>query len=252
MPGLGTLTSREHRIPIDLRHVTRFGDLLTASAKTGPARRPYAFEMTAGVTAIDELALADWRREVSELYARVRAYDDPYAAWLLWRRTRDRLFRQHPQSPVAAAGRAAFGGLPYHRYDPAARVTADVVPAEPAELELETSTGPPYRFRRVGVARFALAGADLSLPLYWLEGYGGGLFLPFADATGGRTTYGAGRYLIDTVKGADLGTSEGRLVLDFNFAYNPSCAYDPRWTCPLAPAASRLPVEVRAGERVFG
>jgi uncharacterized protein len=208
--------------------------------------------MTAGVTAVAELALADWRREVFELYARVRASDDPRTAWELWRRTRDRLFAEHPQSPLDATGRAAFGGLPYGRYDPAARVTADIVPTEPAELEIETSTGPPYRFRRVGVARFALADTDLALPLSWLEGYGGGLFLPFADGTSGRTTYGAGRYLIDTVKGADLGTVDGRLVLDFNFAYNPSCAYDPRWTCPLAPAANRLPVEVRAGERVFG
>jgi uncharacterized protein (DUF1684 family) len=208
--------------------------------------------MGAGATAIDVLALADWRREVSELYAQVRASDDPRAAWQLWRRTRDRLFAEHPQSPLDADGRAAFGGLPYHRYDPAVRVAADVVPAQAAALELETSTGPPYGFRPVGLARFSLAGADLGLSLYWLEGYGGGLFLPFADATSGRTTYGAGRYLIDTVKGADLGAVDGRLVLDFNFAYNPSCAYDPRWTCPLAPPANRLPVEVRAGERVLG
>jgi uncharacterized protein len=208
--------------------------------------------MTAGVTAIDELALTDWRREVSELYAKVRAGRDDRAAWELWRRTRDRLFAEHPQSPLDADRRSAFGGLAYHRYDAAARVTAEIVPAEPGELELQTSTGPPYRFRRVGIARFALAGVDLGLPLYWLEGYGGGLFLPFADATSGRTTYGAGRYLIDTVKGADLGADDGRLVLDFNFAYNPSCAYDPKWTCPLAPPANRLPVEVRAGERVLG
>ncbi len=208
--------------------------------------------MRAGVTTIDELALADWRREIFGLYARVRENDDPRAAWETWRRTRDRLFAKHPQSPLDAAGRAAFGGLPYHRYNAGARVAADVVPTEPAELELATSTGPPYRFRRFGLARFTLSGAGHELPLYWLEGYGGGLFLPFADGTSGRTTYGAGRYLIDTVKGADLGTANGRLVLDFNFAYNSSCVYDPRWTCPLAPAANRLPVEVRAGERVFG
>jgi uncharacterized protein len=208
--------------------------------------------MKAGVRTIGELALADWRREVSELYARVRSSDDPRAAWELWRRTRDRLFAEHPQSPLDAAGRAAFSGLPYHRYDPGARVAADVVPADAAEIELETSTGTPCRFRRVGVTRFAIAGHDLELPLYWLEGYGGGLFLPFADGTSGGTTYGAGRYLIDTMKGADLGTADGRMVLDFNFAYNPSCAYDPRWTCPLAPAANRLPVEVRAGERAPG
>jgi len=208
--------------------------------------------MTAGVTTTDELALADWRREVFALYARVRAGSDPQAAWEMWRHTRDRLFAEHPQSPLDAAGRAAFGGLPYHRYDPAVRVTADVVPSEPAELEIATSTGEPYRFRRFGVARFALSATDLELPLYWLEGYGGGLFLPFADRTSGRSTYGAGRYLLDTVKGADLGMIDGRLVLDFNFAYNPSCVYDPAWTCPLAPAANRLPVEVRAGERVYG
>src|SRR5947199_7945272 len=104
--------------------------------------------MTAGVTAIDELALTDWRREVSELYAKVRARRNDRAAWELWRRTRDRLFAEHPQSPLDADRRSAFGGLAYHRYDPAARVTAEIVPAEPGELELETSTGPPYRFRR--------------------------------------------------------------------------------------------------------
>ena len=208
--------------------------------------------MTAGVTTIGELELADWRREIFALYARVRASGDPRAAWEMWRQTRDRLFAEHPQSPLDDAGRAAFGGLPYHRYDPDFRVTADVDETEPAELELATSTGEPYRFRRFGVARFALTGIDLELPLYWLEGYGGGLFLPFADRTSGRTTYGAGRYLRDTVKGADLGTAEGRLVLDFNFAYNPSCVYDPAWTCPLAPAANRLDVEVLVGERADG
>ena len=208
--------------------------------------------MTAGVTTIGELDLAGWRREVFALYARVRASDDPQAAWELWRQTRDRLFSEHPQSPLDATGRAAFSGLPYHPYDPHLRVMAEVDETAPAELELETSTGEPYRFRRFGIARFGLSGSDLGLPLYWLEGYGGGLFLPFADRTSGRTTYGAGRYLLDTVKGADLGTEDGRLVLDFNFAYNPSCVYDPAWTCPLAPSANRLPVEIRAGERVDG
>jgi hypothetical protein len=105
-------------------------------------------------------------------------------------------------------------------------------------------------FSRFGLARFVHAGTEMSLELYWLEGYGGGLFVPFADATSGEQTYGAGRYLLDTVKGADLGQQDGRLVLDFNFAYPPSCAYDPRWTCPLPPPANRLGVPVRAGERL--
>jgi uncharacterized protein (DUF1684 family) len=105
-------------------------------------------------------------------------------------------------------------------------------------------------FTRFALAHFRRADAELTLELYWLDGYGGGVFLPFADATSGQDTYGAGRYLLDTVKGADLGMRQGRLVLDFNFAYQPSCAYDPRWTCPLAPPANRLAVPVRAGERV--
>ena len=76
------------------------------------------------------------------------------------------------------------------------------------------------------------------------------MFVPLKDLTAGVTSYGGGRYLLDTVKGADLGTEDGRLVLDFNLAYNPSCAYDPRWVCPLAPPANRLPVPIRAGERM--
>jgi uncharacterized protein (DUF1684 family) len=207
--------------------------------------------MTAGLATIDELALLDWRREIFALYARVRAEDDPRAAWKRWRRTRDRMFSDHPQSPLSAEQRAGFGGLLHHRYDDDFRVMAEVVPAEPRTLDIATSTGRPYRFRRFAAARFELAGADLELPLYWLEGYTGGVFLPFADAGNGRVTYGAGRYLLDTAKGADLGSEDGRLVLDFNFAYNPSCAYNPAWTCPLAPPESRLPVAVAAGERVY-
>ena len=105
---------------------------------------------------------------------------------------------------------------------------------------------PLHAFAR---ATFRLHGRALALDCLWLQGYGGGLFLPFGDATNGATTYGAGRYLLDTVKGADLGCEDRELVLDFNFAYNPSCVYNPRWVCPLAPAANRLPVPVEAGER---
>jgi uncharacterized protein (DUF1684 family) len=88
----------------------------------------------------------------------------------------------------------------------------------------------------------------VSLDLYWLETYGGGVFLPFRDATSGGETYGAGRYLLDTVKGADLGGTDSTLVVDFNFAYNPSCAWDDAWACPLSPPANRLTFEVAAGE----
>lgn len=163
---------------------------------------------------------------------------------------RDELFATHPQSPVPAAERGTFSGLSYFPYDPAARVLAPVETVAPASYEIETSGDAPYRFTRFGTASFELSGHPLVLELYWLEGYGGGLFLPFRDATGGAETYGAGRYLLDTLKGADLGVEDGRLVLDFNFAYNPSCAYDPRWICPLAPPPNRLSRPIRAGERL--
>lgn len=105
-------------------------------------------------------------------------------------------------------------------------------------------------FGRFGRAHFSLAGRELSLDLYLLAGYAGGMFVPFADATSGEETYGAGRYLLDTIKGADLGQQAGRLVMDFNFAYQPSCSYDPRWSCPLAPTANRLEPAIPAGERL--
>ena len=82
--------------------------------------------------------------------------------------------------------------------------------------------------------------------------YGGGLWVPVHDASSGASSYGGGRYLLDTVKGADLGstrTATGEeLVLDLNFLYNPSCAYDPAWACPLAPPGNRLEAAVEAGE----
>ena len=196
------------------------------------------------------LDLADWRRRVEDLYARVRAASDPAAAWRHWCDARDELFARHPQSPLPADGRADFRGLAYFDHDPAARALATVVPCEPLTLDIATSGDDAFRFTRFGSAHFELHGEGLALELYWLEGYGGGLYVPFADATTGSSTFGGGRYLLDTVKGADLGTVGHLLVLDFNFAYNPSCSYDPRWICPLAPPANRLPVEIRAGERL--
>jgi uncharacterized protein len=194
---------------------------------------------------VDELTLMDWKRRVFALYTEVRA-GEPQEAWKRWRAVRDELFRSHPQSPLTE--RSSFTGLPYFDYDPSLRVLSEVEPATRERREIATSGEEPYSFTRFARARFDLDG-ERALDLYWLDGYGGGIFLSFADATSGRETYGACRYLLDTVKGADLGEVDGRLVLDFNFAYNPSCAYDPRWVCPLAPPGNRLPVEVRAGER---
>ena len=119
-----------------------------------------------------------------------------------------------------------------------------MVAVEPASLEIEGSAGSTTRFRRFAVAQFGKA----TLELYWLESYGGGVFLPFRDETSGGETYGAGRYLLDTVKGADLGGGDGSVVLDFNFAFNPSCAWSDAWPCPLAPRANWLSLRIAAGE----
>ena len=212
---------------------------------------PDAAQLAAKADALRDVpALVDWRRRVLNLYHDVRAEPDPERAWGHWRAVRDDLMRTHPQSPVADAARESFTGATYFDYDPRCRVTAELEQVEPTSQEIETSRWSSYRFTRFATAAFELAGRRLALDLFWLEGYGGGLFLPFGDGTNGSTTYGGGRYLLDTVKGADLGVADdGRLVLDFNFAYNPSCAYDPRWVCPLTPPASRLPVGVHAGER---
>ena len=198
-----------------------------------------------------ELQLLDWKRRIFELYGEVRAATEPARAWERWKTARDELFAGHPQSPISAENRHVFPGVPYFPYDPAARVVARVEPSTPEHYDIRTSgeAGGSYGFTRFAIAVFELEGPSLSLELYWLDGYGGGLFLPFRDATSGKETYGGGRYLFDTVKGSDLGMEGGRLVLDFNFAYNPSCAYDRKWVCPLAPLPNRLNVPVRAGER---
>lgn len=188
--------------------------------------------------------LAQWRREVGELYAQVRALGTGERAWDAWRRGKERLYREHPQSPVAADRRAVyhFACFPY---DPAMGVLAELVPSEPRHIDGDDKVP---GMTHIGTLRFAVDGADQALGAYWLDGYAGGLFVPVGDATSGSDTYGGGRYVLDTAKGADLGTDGERIVLDFNFAYAPSCAHDPRWRCPLAPPLNRLSIAVRAGE----
>jgi uncharacterized protein len=202
------------------------------------------------MAAADMLALLDWKRRIFSLYDEVRAASDSEAAWHRWRAVRDELFRTHPQSPLPASARASFEALRYWPYDAALRVLAEIGDVDAAPQAVATSGPQPLLYRPFAEARFELAGEPLTLGVYWLEGYGGGAFLPFRDSTSGDETYGGGRYLLDTVKGADLGEENGRLVLDFNFAYNPSCSYDPGWVCPLAPPSNRLPVAVRAGEKL--
>jgi uncharacterized protein len=211
---------------------------------------------------LEKLDLADWRRRVSDLYAEVRAIaaTNPSAAWAHWREVREWLFRNHSQSPVPAADRSAFRAH-HWPYDPTLRFELPVVQDEPAppapgggfgSLLLPVSTGGEQAFARIGFIDVPFATGERRLALYWMAGYAGGLFLPFRDATNGRETYGAGRYLLDAAKGADLGAGRApeSLVLDFNFAFQPSCAFDPQWACPLAPLENRFDVRVEAGERL--
>ena len=198
------------------------------------------------------LELADWRRQVSELYAAVRANEDPAAAWNLWKRERDRLYRTHPQGPIPVDRRGDDTSPDYYPYDRALRVRADVESGDGASFELPGSVSGHVIAERAGTARFTLDGEPLRLSVFWLADYAGGLFVSFRDATSGKETYGAGRYVLDTAKGADLGMDAGGLILDFNFAYQPSCSYDERWSCPLPPRENWLTIPIRAGERYRG
>jgi uncharacterized protein len=192
------------------------------------------------------LPLLDWRRQVTALYAEVRATLEPRVAHQVWQRGRNVLLRSHPESPIPADRRGSFADVPVASYDPSLRFVAKVdTDVAPARLETKTGTDGIVVFDRVGVVRLANIG---DLDVWWLVGYGGGIFLPMKDTRTDGATYGGGRYLLDTVKGADLGGDYGHMVVDLNFAYNPSCAYDPAWACPLAQAGNTVPVPVNAGE----
>ena len=169
-----------------------------------------------------------------------------------FREERDRLFAEHSQSPLSDGQKASFTGLDYYEYDPALRHALPVeYDVEPEILEIELQEDGLIRLQRFGRVRFTEGFDELSLSLFWVSGYGGGVFLPFKDATSGAETYGGGRYLLDTIKHADLGQRGERLVLDFNYAYNPSCAYNPDWVCPLAPPENTLPIRIQAGEKFY-
>jgi uncharacterized protein len=200
--------------------------------------------------AADAIDLLDWKHSIFDLYATVRAAQQPEEAWRLWRATRDRMYREHPQSPIPADVRSDFSGCRFYDYDPTWRTLAVVEDATSDHRDIPASTGGAFSFTRIGTARFQLRETEYELELAWNDGYGGGIFLAFTDETSGTTSYGGGRYLQDTVKGADLGFNPKNqtMTLDFNFAFNPSCSYDPRWACPLASQANRLPLPVTAGE----
>ena len=223
--------------------------------RAGSPVRPFSCIMSIPMTypTSAHLALADWRRQVAELYATLRADQRPEPMRAIaFRTARDRLFGSHPSSAIPEAERRDFHGLAYFRHDPAFSVRARFEPdpdAPPLEVP-RSGEGPQIPLARIGWVRFAVDGTPCSLSVFWLNEYSGGIFIPFRDATNGKETYGGGRYLWDSAKGADLGTDGDELNLDFNFAYHPSCVYDPIWSCPLAPRENWLSTPVAAGEQL--
>lgn len=205
------------------------------------------------------LDLYDYRRRVIDSYReRDRAFlagTDEELMWQHFRSERDQLFAQHPQSALDEEQRRHFQGLPYFPYKPALRVLAEIdTTPTPQRSTVVMSAEETMTMVTVGRLHFALEGQAQELTLYWLEIYGGGLFLPFRDASGPLESYGGGRYLFDTIKGSSPlpgGDGKKRIMLDFNYAYNPSCAYNSRWVCPLPPRENHLAVAVRAGEKKY-
>ncbi len=196
-----------------------------------------------------QLQLADWRRQVAEIYANVRAADNPMVAWEEWKQARGHLFANHLQSPNSALPENDRGKVRYFPYNSDSRFEVGLKP-----LVAEPEAWPIGQDGVLNVQAFARTegleeACGKELQVYWIGGYGGGLFLPFADETSGVETYGGGRYVLDTIKGADLGMVGEKLIVDFNFAYYPSCAHSEEWVCPLAPAGNRLPARIEAGQR---
>ncbi len=205
-------------------------------------------------------ALLDWRRRTADLYADVRltAATDPAGAHALWRTGRDAMMATHPASPLVPGDPRRASGLPCAPYDDSLRFTAVIEPATAGAGAFTATTGTDgdVGFERLGTLTLCGLGR---LDAWWLTGYGGGLWVPVRDGGSGSLSYGGGRYLLDTVKGADLGAAprdparsaapgDAPLVLDLNFLYAPSCAHDPRWACPLAPPGNRLDAVLTAGE----
>lgn len=196
---------------------------------------------------LSTLELVDYRRRVAKIYGDVLDSGVGQQSWERWRDARTELLLTHVQSPVG--DRDQFGSaLPYFDYDPSWSVVGTVEPLASSDTPAKMAEGSSI-LNQIGWISFEREEENHRLGLFWLDAYGGGLMLPFRDKTNGSSTYGAGRYLLDGAKSADLGSGGvGQLVLDFNFAYHPSCMWDPQWACPLAPPSNHLQVAVEAGE----
>lgn len=202
------------------------------------------------------IALSDYRGEVANIYRDVRARldeGDPADAHHLWQTRRDELWRTHPASPIPGDQRDEWKGLQYWDYNPDFAFTAPFSATAPLEGRDEPE-GTVVLSGHKGPWGEVFPAAAMDLPVgtvyaMWMVQYGGGLFLAFKDQTNGDATYGGGRYLLDGPKGAWLGSDNGRLRIDFNFAYHPSCARSPEWNCPLA-LDPPLDAAIEAGEQL--
>ena len=207
------------------------------------------------------LDLYDYRTRVAAFYRQrnnaLHANQDPQTVLTQFRQERDTLFATHPQSALDEEQKRVFDGLHYFPFNSSMRFTAIVdTNIEPHRQEVVMNATESMMTTTVGQIQFTVAEQSVTLSLYWLDIYGGGLFLPFRDTTSPQESYGGGRYLFDTIKGSDfLSTTnehgQMQIVLDFNYAYNPSCAYNDAWTCPLAPIENRLPIALPAGEKKY-
>jgi uncharacterized protein (DUF1684 family) len=196
-----------------------------------------------------DLELADWRRRVAALYAAVRDESDPQRAHALWRAQRDLLYQTHSQSPLHPDD-PLRSGLAYWPYDPSLRFELDLLPAEsPEQIAMPTGGDEVTTLQLAGWLELP-APIEATIGVWRLAQYAGGLFVPLRDGTAGESSYGGGRYALDTAKGSDLGGGHGKLIVDLNFLYHPSCRYNDRWVCPLAPPANAVAAPVHAGERL--
>ncbi|MDQ0768711.1 uncharacterized protein (DUF1684 family) [Pseudarthrobacter defluvii] len=221
------------------------------TAEDNPAD-PSALDVSAvDISAVD---IADWRLRTFALYDAVRrlSAESPSEAHSYWRHQRDLMFATHPASPLTHADKGRFSGLKTAYYDPIYRFHVPLTKEGAGrEMSVDTGTDGVVHFVRLGTFDLPEMG---QLGVWKIHGYGGGIFVPFRDATAGQPggSYGAGRYLLDTIKGAFHGVQgsgpDATFVLDFNFAYNPSCAYNEAWACPLPGPSNRLAVDIPVGE----
>ena len=193
-----------------------------------------------------EWEILQWRRLTLDLYRAVRHAPTPRDGHALWVAGRDDMLANHPATPIPPERRLGFRA-DVAPYDPDLRFVVPVdVSVAAQRREVPTASDGVVPFERVG--RVELPGLG-ELDVWWLDSYGGGMFIPLRDGSSGSVTYGGGRYLIDTVKGADLGGDTSGLVVDLNFACQPSCAYSSEWVCPLPGPGNTLSVSADVGER---